>query len=313
VQTFRARILKAGVNPYVEVPARVTRALAGHARRGRVRVEGRLQPARGRGGAPLIATLVPVANGRQRLYVHGGMRAAAGVAAGDVVRVTLRPVAPDAASVPADLRTALRRAGARGRFDPLPASLRRELVRWVEAAPTADARRQRIGDTVASVLTGFASAPATPRASAARGQTPGPLWACPRCGSEFVNVNQWHSCARHSVEEVLGDTSADVRALFEGLRALVEACGPVKLVAYRDRVAFMVRVRFAAATPRARAVDVSFWLPRRVDSPRLRRVETLTPAVHIHHLRITAADQLDRELAGWIREAYAVGRREHLR
>jgi hypothetical protein len=102
------------------------------------------------------------------------------------------------------------------------------------------------------------------------------------------------------------------RELFESFRALVDACGPSKLVAYRDRVSFMVRVRFAGAAPRADGLDVGFWLTRRLSSPRFRRVETLTPAAHVHSLHVTDASQLDRELAGWIREAYAVGCQEHL-
>jgi hypothetical protein len=74
----------------------------------------------------------------------------------------------------------------------------------------------------------------------------------------------------------------------------------------------MVQVRFAGAKPRRRWLDVAFWLPRRLDSPRLHKVETLTPYTHIHTVRLTEFSQIDDELVGWLREAYAVGRREHL-
>ena len=94
---------------------------------------------------------------------------------------------------------------------------------------------------------------------------------------------------------------------------MVEACGPVTLVAYRDRVAFMVRVRFAGAVPRMRWLELGFWLTRRVEHPRFHKVETIYPTAHIHSLRSTQPDELDDEFAEWIREVYAVGCQEHLR
>ena len=94
---------------------------------------------------------------------------------------------------------------------------------------------------------------------------------------------------------------------------MVRTCGPVKRIVYRDKVGFMVRVRFAGAVPRSDWLDVGFWLPRRLDSKRFRRVETLYPHAHVHSLRIKQPDELDAQLAKWIKEAYAVGRQEHLR
>lgn len=93
---------------------------------------------------------------------------------------------------------------------------------------------------------------------------------------------------------------------------MVEACGRVRMLAYRNRVGFMVRVRFAGATPKKNRLDVGFWLPRRLDSPRFEKIETILPNVHLHRLRVTTADQLDAELAGWLTEAYACGCQKHL-
>jgi hypothetical protein len=70
---------------------------------------------------------------------------------------------------------------------------------------------------------------------------------------------------------------------------------------------------FVTVRPRLRWLDVEFWLPRRVESARLRKVETLSPYTHIHVVRITTLGDLDDELIGWLREAYAVGRQDHLR
>lgn len=68
---------------------------------------------------------------------------------------------------------------------------------------------------------------------------------------------------------------------------MVEACGPVKMVPYRDRVGFMVRVRFAGATPKRNCLEIGFWLPHRLASERFHKVETIYPNAHVHLVRIT--------------------------
>ncbi len=302
LERFRATILKLGPNPYVDVPSRLSRAFASYARAGRITVHGRLNR------TPIQATLIPARLGRYRLFINGGMRAAAGVSIGDRVSLTLQAVAPGSVRLPADLVAAMRKApGTRAAFAALLASHRRELLRYIGDARTPANRRQRILRTLHHLRGEAASGPAR------RAATQRPLWTCTRCGQEFVNRNQWHSCKRHKLSDLFAGKPARVRELFARFERMVKACGPVKRLVYRDKVGFMVRVRFAGAVPRSRWLDVGFWLPRRLDSPRLRRVETLYPNAHVHSLRLTRPSQLDAQLAGWIKEAYAVGCQEHLR
>ncbi len=296
---FRATVKKQGPNPYVDVPDRVSRALASHARAGRIGFEGTLS------GAPIRGSLVPVGAGRHRLFVNGGMRAASGVRAGDKATFVIRATRPGEVPLPRDVAAALaRRRGARAAFEKLSPSHRRELLRYVDDARTKETRARRIEKAAAHAL-GEGSR------EASRGHER-PLWACPRCGNEFVNRNQRHSCRKFGLDDPFRGKPASVRALFDRFRAMVEKLGPVRVLPYADKVGFMVKVRFAGAIPRKRWLDVGFWLPRRIESPRVRRVETLSPEAHVHLVRLTDPSELDREFAGWLREAYAVGRREHL-
>jgi hypothetical protein len=296
---FRAVIRSGGANPYVSVPAPVALAFAAFARAGRIRVEGTLN------GVPIRGSLIPVRGGAHRLFVNGGMRSAASVAVGDTVAFALRAESPDTVSLPPDVASAFARVkGARAAFEAAPPSRRRELLRYVDAAQSPAVRAQRIRKTAAHLL--------GERVPAGPGRGNRPLWTCPRCGKDFVNRNQWHSCRRYTVEQCFAGKPPSIRALFDRLRARVEAFGPVQLVPYRDRVAFMVRVRFAGATPRSRWLDVEFWLTRRIEHARIRRTETLYPHVHLYHVRVTEARKIDATLIAWLRESYAVGRQEHL-
>ena len=55
-----------------------------------------------------------------------------------------------------------------------------------------------------------------------------------------------------------------------------------------------------------------FVFSRRVEHPRVTRVETFSPRNHLHAFRIDSLAELDDEFAAWVREAYAVGEQKHL-
>lgn len=292
-KTFKATIKKQAMNPYVDVPASVSRAFADQARAGRINVEGLLNRTEIRG------TLIPVGRGGHRFFLHGGMRSAAEVGVGDQVRLTLSPVRPGALMLPRDLAAAFKKAStARKKFDSLSDAHQRQLLRFIDSA-TPRQRDRRIAETI-DHLSGR-------KARQAKLSPERPLWTCPKCGHEFVNANQYHSCNRLTIEDTFAGKPADIRRLFDRFRAMVESLGPVKTVAYRDNVAFMVRVRFARAMPRSRWLDVAFWLRRRMDNPRFQKVETLLPNAHVYLVRMTSPDEIDRQLKSWISEAYEIG------
>lgn len=296
---FSATVQQRGPNPFLEVPNGVSAGLLPFATQGRIRVTGRLD------GAEFNATLMPGKPGKHILFVPGGLRAASGVKVGDTVAIDIQPVSPQRVRPPEDLTAALEEvAGAPDAWDRLPASYRRELTRFLEDARTPRTRGRRVEQIVVKVLGGEVPPPGR--------RTNRALWTCPSCGRAFVTRNMYHSCVRHSLDESFRDKPAQIRQLFDAVLQTVESIGPVTLVPYQDRVAFMVRVRFGGARPRQRWLDVDFWLTRRVESSRFHRIESLSPYTHVHTVRVTDPTEVDGELAGWLREAYAVGCQEHL-
>jgi hypothetical protein len=69
---------------------------------------------------------------------------------------------------------------------------------------------------------------------------------------------------------------------------------------------------FAAVVVRKQWLDAHIILSRRADGGPFRRVESLTPTSHVHHIRITSPDQINEEFRALLRDAYKVGRQEHL-
>lgn len=69
----------------------------------------------------------------------------------------------------------------------------------------------------------------------------------------------------------------------------------------------MVRVWFNIAVPLRRWVELGLWLSKRSESPRFRRLETLTPEAFVHLPRRSSPDDLDDEAVAWLRHASRVG------
>ncbi len=138
-----------------------------------------------------------------------------------------------------------------------------------------------------------------------------PLWPCPACGRGFANANQSHACGRHRLESHFAGKPPLVRDIYEAFLAMLEEFGPVTVLPEKTRVAFQARMSFAQLTVRRRWVLGHLVLARRTDDPRFTRVETISPRNHVHHFRLDRPEDVAR-LGDFAREAYAVGRQEHL-
>ena len=96
---------------------------------------------------------VGVMGGRSLIPLSSAHREAAGVKAGDRVEVSIElDTAPQTIEVPADLLAALsKKAGAKGAFDALAPSRRKEFVRQVLEAKAQQTRERRIAKIVEQV------------------------------------------------------------------------------------------------------------------------------------------------------------------
>lgn len=139
------------------------------------------------------------------------------------------------------------------------------------------------------------------------------LWTCPECGRAFANRNQSHACGRHDLEHHLAGKPPEVRAIFDRFVDALEAVGPATVLPEKTRIAFQVRMSFAQLTPRQRWVDGHVVFARRLESPRFRKIETISARNHVHHFRLSSPDEVDDEVRARLVEAYAVGEQKHLR
>ena len=139
-----------------------------------------------------------------------------------------------------------------------------------------------------------------------------PLWQCKKCGRYFANYNQSHACGRHDLEHHFLGKRPEIRALFDEVVAAIRALGPVRILPEKTRIAFQVRMSFAQVTPRANWLDGHVVLARRLEHPRFRTIQTISPRNHVHTFRLTKPGDVDAQFCKWLTEAYAVGEQRHI-
>lgn len=132
------------------------------------------------------------------------------------------------------------------------------------------------------------------------------------CGRSFASRNQFHFCSEVRLKDHFVGRDLDVVTTFRRLVAAARKSGPVKVLPEKTRIAFQVRMSFAAFTLRRHWVDGHVVLARRLNSPRFRRVEVISPRNQVHVFRLTDPSEVDVEVEAWLAEAYKVGEQRHL-
>ena len=141
---FHSTLFQAPGRPVtgIVVPPEIIEALGG----------GKKPPVRLNVNGYSYRSTVAVMGGQFMIAFSSEHRAASGIEGGDAIEVDIElDDAPRTVEVPEDFSAALAAAGAREAFDKLAFSHRKEHVRAIEEAKTAETRTRRIDKAVATV------------------------------------------------------------------------------------------------------------------------------------------------------------------
>lgn len=144
-QRFSAIIFKVGINPCVDVPARVSAALG---KTGYIPVQGKVN------GHAFRAGLVSLGGGRHRLFINGPMRKEAGVDVGDRIEVSLDyDPRSRRVPVPRQLTKALdANPEARKAWETLTPSRRKEILSYLNSLRSPESLERNIDRTIKHLL-----------------------------------------------------------------------------------------------------------------------------------------------------------------
>jgi hypothetical protein len=102
--------------------------------------------------------------------------------------------------------------------------------------------------------------------------------------------------------------------LYQAAAEVIDGFGDVERRATKSQVAFRARRGFAYVWRPGQYVKsdvpavLSFDLPRHVQSPRIKQVVPVRNGTWLHHLELSAVDDIDDEVVGWLRQAFDAAR-----
>lgn len=105
----------------------------------------------------------------------------------------------------------------------------------------------------------------------------------------------------------------DSRPVFDALRQAIESIGPARLRVTKSQLAFYRRRGFAWAWVPAKYLRgktaplvLTLSLRARSASPRWKEIVEPSPGRFTHHLELSALMDIDDEVRGWLRQAWAL-------
>jgi hypothetical protein len=90
-------------------------------------------------------------------------------------------------------------------------------------------------------------------------------------------------------------------------------CGPVIILPEKTRIAFQVRMSFAAIQVQSSKIIGHLVLAHRHERTCFHRIDSISRHNHVHHFKLEGREDLNEELRHFIAKAYAVGQQKHLK
>jgi len=142
------------------------------------------------------------------------------------------------------------------------------------------------------------------------------MWTCPKCNHKFYNKNQQHSCGHYTVADFLDGKTEKAIGLFNTFLAKYKTIGSYELHPVKTRVALLCKMRFASINRlRADHLDGHLVLtaPATDHGELFYKIDNLDNRFHVHHFRIYKTSDLDGAFECYMRMAYEVGGRKHVK
>ena len=127
-------------------------------------------------------------------------------------------------------------------------------------------------------------------------------WSCPRCARTFAHEGQFHSHDTVDVDDHFAGRAKHLRMCFDKLIGSLPS--DVQVEALKTVIILSARTTFAFITVQTRRLKVGVFLDRRLDSPRVVKVDVISSRKIATEVTVRAPDDVDDELRQWLREAY---------
>jgi hypothetical protein len=127
-------------------------------------------------------------------------------------------------------------------------------------------------------------------------------WVCPRCQRTFASEGQFHSHDVVGLDRHFAGRSAGLRTAFDTLIAALPA--DVHIDALKTAIILAARTTFAYVVVQRDRLSIGVFLDRALASPRVTRVDHVSPGKVASMVEVREPGEIDGELRSWLSEAY---------
>jgi hypothetical protein len=139
------------------------------------------------------------------------------------------------------------------------------------------------------------------------------LWTCPDCGQKLVSKNMSHSCGRYKMEDLFAGCEPRVWDTYQALEKMALSVAPFHIIPQKTRFCYQLRMRCVNGTVARGYLKVGFVLPRVIEDQRIERVETFSPVLHLHTVRLRSVAEVDEQVREWLELSTVCGEQRHLK
>ena len=110
-----------------------------------------------------------------------------------------------------------------------------------------------------------------------------------------------------TVDSLIAGKDAVVQQIYDRLMDALRALGPVGQDAKKTSIHLTAGeggIAFAGVHPRRAAILLNVRTSAPIESPRVRKLEQVSRSRFHNEILLSSPDEVDAELAGWLREAY---------
>jgi hypothetical protein len=131
-----------------------------------------------------------------------------------------------------------------------------------------------------------------------------------RKAHECFHCKQWipagaeHDCWTTTEDALTKDLSEDLRDAWERLRETAVEFGEQRIYASHHSIMFARKTCYFFVRPKRSALEVVFFLDRKVRSPQIRKAAQGSRSRVYHVIHVVHRDQVEAPLTDWLRDAY---------
>lgn len=109
-----------------------------------------------------------------------------------------------------------------------------------------------------------------------------------------------------SVKTHFQDKDTIVREIYDRLLSKVKQCGAVIEDPKKTSIHLVNRTAFAGVATRKAAINLTIKGDHKLSSSRIKKTEQVSASRFHHEVKITSPAEVDAELVGWLKAAYAL-------